>query len=153
MASLRNLRGLQKILLSLRRIYLGWRHGIVIAPDTQVSLSARFFPAGRGSIRIGTHSLVAFHTVVMAREGAVTHIGANCFIGGGAMILPGVRIGDNAIVGAGAVVFDDVPPRAMVLGNAARVVRSDLQTGAFGRLPEADANTQRYYHAADTADG
>jgi len=42
-------------------------------------------------------------------------------IGGGAVILPGVRIGQNAMVGAGAVVTRDVPPFAIVVGNPARI--------------------------------
>ena len=45
------------------------------------------------------------------------------WIGGGAIILPGVRIGRRAVVGAGAVVTRDVPPDAIVAGNPARVVR------------------------------
>ena len=45
-------------------------------------------------------------------------------IGANAVILPGVEIGENALVGAGAVVVDDVPPRAVVVGNPARVVKS-----------------------------
>lgn len=44
-------------------------------------------------------------------------------IGGGAVILPGIHIGADAMVGAGAVVTRDVPPRAVVVGNPARVVR------------------------------
>lgn len=48
-------------------------------------------------------------------------IGANVWIGGGAIILPGVRIGDDALVGAGAVVTRDVPAGATVVGNPARV--------------------------------
>lgn len=47
-------------------------------------------------------------------------IGANVWIGGGAIILPGVRIGDDALVGAGAVVTRDVAPDATVVGNPAR---------------------------------
>jgi len=47
-------------------------------------------------------------------------IGANGWIGGGAIILPGVSIGDDAIVGAGSVVTRDVPPGAVVVGNPAR---------------------------------
>ena len=45
-------------------------------------------------------------------------------IGSGATILPGVTIGEGALVGAGAVVVADVPPRAVVAGNPARVVRT-----------------------------
>jgi maltose O-acetyltransferase len=47
-------------------------------------------------------------------------IGANVWIGGGAIILPGVTIGDDAVVGAGAVVTRDVPSGATVVGNPAR---------------------------------
>ncbi|CAN7266510.1 sugar O-acetyltransferase [Phenylobacterium sp. LjRoot164] len=47
-------------------------------------------------------------------------IGANVWIGGGAIILPGVRVGDDALIGAGAVVTRDVPPGATVVGNPAR---------------------------------
>jgi acetyltransferase-like isoleucine patch superfamily enzyme len=45
-------------------------------------------------------------------------------IGANATILPGLTIGAGAMVGAGAVVTKDVPPRALVVGNPARVVRS-----------------------------
>lgn len=50
-------------------------------------------------------------------------IGANCWIGGGALILPGVRVGDDAVIGAGAVVTRDVPPGVTVAGNPARPLR------------------------------
>jgi acetyltransferase-like isoleucine patch superfamily enzyme len=42
---------------------------------------------------------------------------------GGAILLPGVQIGAEAFVGAGAVVTKDVPPRKLVVGNPARVLR------------------------------
>lgn len=51
-----------------------------------------------------------------------THIAAGVSIGGGATVLPGIRIGANAIVGAGAVVTKDVPPGATVVGNPARSI-------------------------------
>jgi acetyltransferase-like isoleucine patch superfamily enzyme len=44
-------------------------------------------------------------------------------IGSGCTILANVTIGENALVGAGSVVTKDVPPRAVVVGNPARVVR------------------------------
>ena len=45
-------------------------------------------------------------------------------MGSGATILAGVTIGEGAIVGAGSVVTKDVPPRTVVAGNPARVLRT-----------------------------
>lgn len=50
-------------------------------------------------------------------------IGNNVWLGGGAIVLPGVTIGRNVVVGAGAIVTRDVPADAVVVGNPARVVR------------------------------
>jgi acetyltransferase-like isoleucine patch superfamily enzyme len=58
-------------------------------------------------------------------EALPVHIGRGAWIGFGASILPGVTVGEGAIVGARAVVVDDVPARAVVAGNPARVVRRD----------------------------
>ncbi len=55
-------------------------------------------------------------------SGQPIHIGSNVWIGGGAIILPGVTIGDDAVIGAGSVVTRDVAPGATVVGNPARVV-------------------------------
>jgi acetyltransferase-like isoleucine patch superfamily enzyme len=46
-----------------------------------------------------------------------------CRVGGGAVLLPGVEVGEEAFVAAGALVTGDVPPRALVMGVPARVVR------------------------------
>lgn len=54
-------------------------------------------------------------------SGRPVHIGANVWIGGGALILPGVTIGDDAVIGAGSVVTRDVPNGATVVGNPARI--------------------------------
>lgn len=51
-----------------------------------------------------------------------THLGPGASIGSGAVVLPGIRIGGRAMVGAGAVVTHDVPARAVVFGNPARIV-------------------------------
>lgn len=51
------------------------------------------------------------------------HIGRNCWIGAGAIILPGVSIGDNTVVGAGSVVTKDLPANVVAVGNPCRVLR------------------------------
>jgi acetyltransferase-like isoleucine patch superfamily enzyme len=48
-------------------------------------------------------------------------------VGGGAILCPGVEIGEDAFVGAGAVVVKDVPPRVIVVGNPARVLRNVVE--------------------------
>jgi len=53
---------------------------------------------------------------------ARTEVAQGASIGGGAVILPGIRIGQRAMVGAGAVVTKDVPANAIVVGNPARIV-------------------------------
>jgi maltose O-acetyltransferase len=50
-------------------------------------------------------------------------IGNNVWLGGGAIVLPGVTIGDNSVIGAGAVVTKDIPANVVALGNPARIVR------------------------------
>ena len=51
------------------------------------------------------------------------HIGKNCWIGAGAIIVPGVTIGDNVVVGAGSVVTKDLPAGVVAVGNPCRVLR------------------------------
>ena len=51
-------------------------------------------------------------------------IGDDCWIGGGAILCPGVRIGNGAIIGAGSVVTRDIPANSVAVGNPARVTRT-----------------------------
>lgn len=50
-------------------------------------------------------------------------IGRNCWIGAGALIVPGITIGDNVVVGAGSVVTKDLPSNVIAVGNPCRVLR------------------------------
>ena len=51
------------------------------------------------------------------------HIGRNCWIGAGAIIMPGVTIGDNTVIGAGSIVTKDIPANVVAAGNPCRVMR------------------------------
>ena len=51
------------------------------------------------------------------------HIGKCCWIGAGAIIMPGVTIGDNTVIGAGSVVTKDIPSNVVAVGNPCKVMR------------------------------
>jgi acetyltransferase-like isoleucine patch superfamily enzyme len=84
-------------------------------------------------VSIGADCAISWDVVILDRDyhaldtgdeqrRAVT-IGDHVWIGCRAIVLKGVTIGAGAVVAAGAVVTEDVPPRALVAGNPARVVR------------------------------
>ncbi len=50
-------------------------------------------------------------------------IGKNCWIGAGAIIVPGITIGDNVVIGAGSVVTKDIPDNVVAVGNPCKVLR------------------------------
>jgi maltose O-acetyltransferase len=88
-------------------------------------------------VRIGDHVMIGPHVQiytaahVLQAESRIQGwevakpivIEDNVWLGGGAILLPGVRIGRNAVVGAGAVVPRSVPENTVVAGNPARVIR------------------------------
>ena len=51
------------------------------------------------------------------------HIGRNCWLGAGVVVLPGVTIGDNTVIGAGSIVTKDIPANVVAVGNPCRVMR------------------------------
>lgn len=154
-------RGLNRIarfrnmLVGLRRQILVKLWGMDLHPTMQMSLSAkldRTFPIG---VHVGENSYVAFEARILTHDrtrGLYLHtrIGKNCFIGGRSMILPGVAVGDNSIVAAGAIVTKSVPPKSIVAGNPARIVRSDIEVGPYGRYLFADETESRLAEAGLT---
>ncbi len=54
---------------------------------------------------------------------ASVRIGRNCWIGAGAIILPGITIGENSVIGAGSVVTKDIPANVVAVGNPCKVLR------------------------------
>lgn len=54
---------------------------------------------------------------------APIHIGRNCWLGSGVLVLPGITIGDNVIIGAGSVVTKDISSNVVAVGNPCKVLR------------------------------
>ena len=102
----------------------------------------KLYPKG---IHIGENTLVAGGVTILSHDHCKrvnnnqpflidTHIGKNCFIAVGAIILPGVKIGDEVIVGAGAVVTKDVSSNCIVAGNPAKIIRENIRMNDFAAL-------------------
>ncbi|MEA9589414.1 sugar O-acetyltransferase [Xanthomonas sp. WHRI 10064A] len=86
---------------------------VSIGDGTQIGPGVQLYAADHPRDAAGRASGLEF--------GRPIRIGRNVWIGGGAIILPGVSIGDDALIGAGAVVTRDVPAGATAVGNPARV--------------------------------
>lgn len=54
---------------------------------------------------------------------APVHIGKNCWLGAGVIVLPGITIGDNSVIGAGSIVTKDIPANVVAVGNPCHVLR------------------------------
>ena len=97
--------------------------GLTLVDDTGITVG--------DDTMIGPNVVVATagHPILpeLRRQGlqynAPVHIGCGCWIGAGALILPGVSIGDNTVVGAGSVVTKDLPANVVAVGNPCRVLR------------------------------
>ncbi|MDF1515350.1 MAG: DapH/DapD/GlmU-related protein, partial [Anaerolineae bacterium] len=82
-----------------------------------------------------------------SRQGIV--IEDNCWIGGHAVILDGVRIGSGSVIGAGSVITKDIPANSFVVGNPARVIRE--RTSCDGHRLTENEGDQLISANGDTA--
>ena len=115
-----------------RRIYR-----MDIGNDVRISMGARLDKTNPKGIHIGNFTAITSGAAILThdfvnRSYSDVHIGQNCFIGYGAIVLPGVRIGDSVIVTGNSVVGRDVPSNSVVMGNPARVVENNIVTGPWG---------------------
>ena len=90
--------------------YIQANNGIVIGDNTIFASGVKIISANHDVSNLDKHIL----------ERSIK-IGANCWIGSGAIILPGVEIGNDSIVGAGAVVTKSFPSESMIIGNPAKL--------------------------------
>lgn len=88
-------------------------------------------------VRIGSHTMLGPGVQILTpmhpldaverrgkEFGRPVTIGSDVWIGGGAIVLPGVTVGDRSVIGAGSVVTRDVPAGVLAVGNPCRVVRA-----------------------------
>ena len=127
--------------------YVDYGNNIYFGNNCEVNMNCTFLDDNR--IVIGDNALIApnvqiytaFHPTNAAdrfgpqksdrsfsfckTQTAPVIIGNNVWIGGGAILLPGVTIGDNVVIGAGSVVTSDIPANSVAYGNPCRVIREN----------------------------
>lgn len=94
-------------ILDCNEVHIG--HHVMIGPSVQIYTAAHLLQAEPRNQGLEVAKAIAIED--------------NVWLGGGAILLPGVTIGRNAVVGAGAVVTRNVPANTVVAGNPARVIR------------------------------
>lgn len=93
----------------------------LIAPNVQIYTA--FHPTNAIE-RFGEPKEDGSFAFCKTRTAPVT-IGNDVWIGGGAILMPGVTIGDNVVIGAGSVVTRDIPSNTVACGNPCRVMRQN----------------------------
>jgi maltose O-acetyltransferase len=96
--------------------------GLTVLDEAYVTIGDDCFIGPSVSIYTACHSTDPTERNTRKEWAKPVTIGNNCWIGGGAIILPGVTIGDNCTIGAGSVVVKDVPQGSVVAGNPASVI-------------------------------
>jgi acetyltransferase-like isoleucine patch superfamily enzyme len=122
---------IQKIRIILYR-FKGYDFAYSVIVERGLNLD-RIYPQG---IHVKENTLIASRVTIMSHDHckrienqpllADVHIGKNCFIAVGAIIMPGVTIGDEVIVGSGSVVTKSVPSNSIVAGNPAKIIRTGI---------------------------
>jgi putative colanic acid biosynthesis acetyltransferase WcaB len=111
--------------LAFYRISVEWILGIELRFGTRVGPRLRLF---HGQSLIGADctlrqsTTIGNKTLANGLEGPSPVLGNGVDVGANAVILGAITIGDQAVIGAGAVVLKDVPARAVVAGNPARII-------------------------------
>lgn len=115
-------------------------HGDKVEIGHNTYINPHILMMAAGGIFIGNNVQIAAYTKIITNNHDLYNravitcrpvlIADNCWIGAGAILLPGVSVGENSVVGAGSVVTKDVPPNTVVAGNPAKIIR-ELDNAKF----------------------
>lgn len=118
-----------------RHLHLGdWVYinsGLTALDDTHIYIGEHTMIGPNVTLASAAHPLSPAMREKGLQYNQPIHIGRNCWIGAGAILLPGVSVGDNSVIGAGSVVTKDIPANVVAVGNPCKVMREigerDLQ--------------------------
>jgi len=98
-------------------------HNCVILDVNKVKIGDNVMFGPNVQIYTATHPLDAQRRISGEEMGYAIEIGDNVWIGGGAIVCPGVKIGNNTTIAAGSVVTKDIPANVLAAGNPCRVIK------------------------------
>lgn len=96
---------------------------LTLVDDTHIYIGDYTMLAPNVTIATAGHPILPALREKGYQYNAPVHIGRCCWIGAGALIMPGVTIGDGSVIGAGSVVTKDIPAGVVAVGNPCRVMR------------------------------
>ncbi len=96
----------------------------VVLDVTYVTIGDRTMFGPNVQIYTATHPLDHVARASGVEYAKPVHIGSDVWVGGSAVICPGVRIGDRTVIGAGSVVTKDIPSDVFAAGNPCRIIRN-----------------------------
>ncbi|MBQ9327538.1 MAG: sugar O-acetyltransferase [Solobacterium sp.] len=135
----------------MKELFAEIGEGCYIEPPLHANWAGKFLHLGDGvyanfnltlvddtHIYIGDHTLIGPNVTIATANHPLNptlrstgwqynlpiHIGKNCWLGAGVIVLPGVTIHDNSVIGAGSVVTHDIPADSLAVGNPCRVIRT-----------------------------
>lgn len=103
--------------------YVYANFNLTLVDDTHIYVGDRTMIGPNVTIATAGHPILPELRLQAYQYNSPIHIGKNCWIGAGAILLPGVNIGDNSVIGAGSVVTKDIPSDAVAVGNPCKVLR------------------------------
>ena len=96
---------------------------LTLVDDTHIYVGDHTMFGPNVVVATAGHPIVPELRELAYQYNAPVHIGRNCWLGAGVIVLPGITIGDNSVIGAGSVVTKDIPANVVAVGNPCRVLR------------------------------
>ena len=97
--------------------------GLTLVDDTDIYVGDHTMFGPHVTVATAGHPIYPALREKQYQYNMPVHIGRNCWIGAGVLIMPGVNIGDNTVIGAGSVVTKDIPANVLAFGSPCRVQR------------------------------
>ena len=98
--------------------------GLTLVDDTHIYVGSNTMFAPNVVLATAGHPILPELREKGYQYNMPVHIGKNCWLGAGVIVLPGVSIGDNSVIGAGSVVSKDIPAGVVAYGVPAKVIRT-----------------------------